>query len=184
MSRVFVLCYCMWTTRGCWSTSVQFTFRAAPTRRHARAGLRPRAAMRQPTRKVKWKVKWKSKWFKIFFNNFISGHGMDDHRITRCIALCKKIVSSFSYGWKRRRELAEVQIQLGLPTSDAREDVFLTPAPTRPKTFSKPPRPTRGEFWSGPPDPPNLTRKKIKIIITTNKIKSLGLRLMPNLTRN
>ena len=41
---------------------------------------------------------------------------MDDHRITRCIALCKKIVSSFSYSWKRRRELAEVQIQLGLPT--------------------------------------------------------------------
>ena len=41
---------------------------------------------------------------------------MDDHRITRCIALCKKMVSSFSYSWKRRRELAEVQIQLGLPT--------------------------------------------------------------------
>ena len=41
---------------------------------------------------------------------------MDDHRIIRCIALCKKMVSSFSYSWKRRRELAEVQIQLGLPT--------------------------------------------------------------------
>lgn len=40
---------------------------------------------------------------------------MDDHRITRAIALCKRIVSSFSYSWKKRRELAEVQIQMGLP---------------------------------------------------------------------
>lgn len=40
---------------------------------------------------------------------------MDDSRITRAISLCKKVVSSFSYSWKKRRELAEVQIQLGLP---------------------------------------------------------------------
>ncbi len=43
------------------------------------------------------------------------GHAMDDNRITRAISLCKKVVSSFSYSWKKRRELAEVQIQLGLP---------------------------------------------------------------------
>lgn len=40
---------------------------------------------------------------------------MDDNRITRAISLCKKVVSSFSYSWRKRRELAEVQIQLGLP---------------------------------------------------------------------
>ena len=40
---------------------------------------------------------------------------MDDARITRAISLCKRVVSSFSYSWKKRRELAEVQIQLGLP---------------------------------------------------------------------
>lgn len=43
---------------------------------------------------------------------------MDDARITRitrAIGLCKKIVSSFSYSWKKRKELAEVELQLGLP---------------------------------------------------------------------
>lgn len=40
---------------------------------------------------------------------------MDDARITQAISLCKKIVSSLSYSWKKRRELAEVQMQLGLP---------------------------------------------------------------------
>ncbi|MBN3308893.1 ZBED1 protein, partial [Amia calva] len=44
------------------------------------------------------------------------GHGMDDYRISRAISRCKKIVSSFSYSWKKRRELAEAQIQLGLTT--------------------------------------------------------------------
>lgn len=45
----------------------------------------------------------------------LTGHGMDDSRITRAISLCKKIVSSFSYSWLRRRDLSEVQQQLGLP---------------------------------------------------------------------
>nr|XP_055051828.1 uncharacterized protein LOC129437603 [Misgurnus anguillicaudatus] len=40
---------------------------------------------------------------------------MDDSCITRAISLCKTVVSSFSYSWRKRRELAEVQIQLGLP---------------------------------------------------------------------
>ncbi|XP_076836729.1 E3 SUMO-protein ligase ZBED1-like [Brachyhypopomus gauderio] len=44
------------------------------------------------------------------------GHGMDDARITRAISLCKKVVSCFSYSWKKRRDLAEVQMQLGLPS--------------------------------------------------------------------
>ncbi|XP_077083445.1 E3 SUMO-protein ligase ZBED1-like [Siphateles boraxobius] len=42
------------------------------------------------------------------------GHGMNDKRVTRAISLCKRIVSCFSYSWKKRRHLAEVQIQLGL----------------------------------------------------------------------
>ncbi|XP_058267641.1 E3 ubiquitin-protein ligase RNFT1 isoform X3 [Hemibagrus wyckioides] len=45
----------------------------------------------------------------------LSARAMDDNRITRVISLCKKVVSSFSYSWRKRRELAEVQIQLGLP---------------------------------------------------------------------
>lgn len=40
---------------------------------------------------------------------------MNDARVTRAISLCKRVVSSFSYSWKKRRELAGVQIQLGLP---------------------------------------------------------------------
>ncbi|XP_026016977.1 zinc finger BED domain-containing protein 1-like [Astatotilapia calliptera] len=51
---------------------------------------------------------------------------MDDARITRASSLCKKVVSSFSYSWRKRRELAEVQIQLGLPSHQ-----LLTEATTR-----------------------------------------------------
>ncbi|KAJ8369457.1 hypothetical protein SKAU_G00094850 [Synaphobranchus kaupii] len=47
--------------------------------------------------------------------HFAIGHGMNDNRITRAISVCKRIVSCFSYSWKKRRQLAEVQIQLGLP---------------------------------------------------------------------
>lgn len=56
----------------------------------------------------------------------VTGHAMDDARITRAISLCKKVVSSFSYSWRKRRELAEVQIQLGLPSHQ-----LLTEATTR-----------------------------------------------------
>ena len=34
--------------------------------------------------------------------------------VTRAIGVCKKIVSSFSYSWKRRRDLAAAQKDLGL----------------------------------------------------------------------
>lgn len=40
---------------------------------------------------------------------------MQDPRITQAISLCKKTVSAFSYSWKKRRELAEVQAQMNLP---------------------------------------------------------------------
>lgn len=45
----------------------------------------------------------------------LTGHAMNDSEITMAISLCKKIVSSFSYSWRRQRQLAEVQMQLGLP---------------------------------------------------------------------
>uniref|UniRef100_G3N6T0 HAT C-terminal dimerisation domain-containing protein n=2 Tax=Gasterosteus aculeatus TaxID=69293 RepID=G3N6T0_GASAC len=44
------------------------------------------------------------------------GHGMNDKRVTRAISLCKRIVSIFSYSWKKRRHLAGIQIQMGLPS--------------------------------------------------------------------
>lgn len=40
---------------------------------------------------------------------------MQDPHITWVISLCKKTVSTFSYSWKKRRELAEVQAQMNLP---------------------------------------------------------------------
>ena len=39
----------------------------------------------------------------------------DDTRCTRALAVARKIVSSFSTSWKRRRELTKAQINLDLP---------------------------------------------------------------------
>ena len=44
----------------------------------------------------------------------LTGHGLNDKRVARAISLCKRIVSCFSYSWKKRRQ--QVQIQLGLPS--------------------------------------------------------------------
>lgn len=41
---------------------------------------------------------------------------MNDKRVTRAISLCKRIVSIFSYSWKKRRHLAGIQIQMCLPS--------------------------------------------------------------------
>lgn len=41
---------------------------------------------------------------------------MDDSRITRAVSVCKKIVSAFSYSWLKKRDLLEIQQQLGLPS--------------------------------------------------------------------
>lgn len=38
-----------------------------------------------------------------------------DDKISRAMGLCKKVVSSFSYSWKKKRELEEAQKQLNLP---------------------------------------------------------------------
>ena len=40
---------------------------------------------------------------------------MKDHRIGRAIGLSKKVVSIFSYSWKKKRELTDVQKRLNLP---------------------------------------------------------------------
>ena len=38
----------------------------------------------------------------------------DDPRVHRALGLCRKIVTSFSYSWKKKRNLAKVQSDLGL----------------------------------------------------------------------
>lgn len=40
---------------------------------------------------------------------------MKDSRIERTVAVCNKIVSSFSFSWKRRRDLATAQKELSIP---------------------------------------------------------------------
>lgn len=40
---------------------------------------------------------------------------MKDHRINRAMRVCKKVVSSFSYSWKKNRDLTEAQKKLNLP---------------------------------------------------------------------
>ncbi|CAM4634259.1 unnamed protein product [Leuciscus chuanchicus] len=43
-------------------------------------------------------------------------HGVKDHRVDRAVAVCKKVVSVFSFSWKKRRDLASAQAELGLPS--------------------------------------------------------------------
>ena len=50
----------------------------------------------------------------------------DDHRVSRALALARKIVSSFSTSWKRRRELKRVQSEKNLP-----EHSLIGDCPTR-----------------------------------------------------
>ena len=38
-----------------------------------------------------------------------------DARVKRALGVCRKIVSTFSYSWKKKRDLAEAQQQLNLP---------------------------------------------------------------------
>ncbi|KAK1875045.1 Zinc finger BED domain containing protein 1 [Dissostichus eleginoides] len=53
-------------------------------------------------------------------------NGVKDPRIDRAIGVCKKAVSAFSYSWKKRRDMSEVQAELGLPTHQ-----LITESPTR-----------------------------------------------------
>ncbi|CAM4293523.1 unnamed protein product [Leuciscus chuanchicus] len=49
-----------------------------------------------------------------------------DPRIDRAVAVCKKVVSSFSFSWKRRRDLATAQQELNLPAHQ-----LISESPTR-----------------------------------------------------
>ena len=49
--------------------------------------------------------------------------GLSDSRIDRVIGLCRKVVSSFSYSWKRQKELREAQRQKNLPEKKLKGDV-------------------------------------------------------------
>ena len=49
--------------------------------------------------------------------------GLCDAHIDRVISLCKKVVSSFSSSWKRKRDLHAIQEQNGLPTKKLKADV-------------------------------------------------------------
>ena len=51
---------------------------------------------------------------------------MRDPQIDRAVGICKKLVSSFSYSWRRKRELAQAQKELKLP-----EHALKTECPTR-----------------------------------------------------
>lgn len=51
---------------------------------------------------------------------------MKDARVERAVSICKKIVSSFSFSWRRRRELGLKQQELKLP-----EHQLISESPTR-----------------------------------------------------
>ncbi|RXN37036.1 zinc finger BED domain-containing 1-like protein [Labeo rohita] len=53
-------------------------------------------------------------------------NAMRDPRIDRAVGICKKLVSSFSYSWRRKRQLAQAQKELKLP-----EHGLKTECPTR-----------------------------------------------------
>ena len=53
-------------------------------------------------------------------------NGVKDPRVERAVVICKKIVSSFSFSWRRRRELQIAQKDLGLP-----QQQLITESPTR-----------------------------------------------------
>ncbi|XP_051784492.1 E3 SUMO-protein ligase ZBED1-like [Erpetoichthys calabaricus] len=58
--------------------------------------------------------------------------GVKDERIQRAVGVCKKIVSAFSYSWKKRRDLGIAQDELGLP-----KHMLTTETPTRWGTCQK-----------------------------------------------
>ena len=49
--------------------------------------------------------------------------GLNDHHIDQVLSLCRKVVSAFSYSWKRKHNLKVVQEQKDLPTKMLKGDV-------------------------------------------------------------
>ena len=43
-------------------------------------------------------------------------NGLNDRRVERVLAVCRKVVSAFSHSWKRRREMARIQEEKNLPS--------------------------------------------------------------------
>ncbi|XP_029610866.1 zinc finger BED domain-containing protein 4-like isoform X2 [Salmo trutta] len=58
--------------------------------------------------------------------HLIIENGVKDPRVDRAIGLCKKVVSTFSFSRKKRRDLSVAQAELSLPTHQ-----LITEAPTR-----------------------------------------------------
>ena len=52
---------------------------------------------------------------------------MSDPRIDRAVEICKKLVSSFFYSWRRKKELAQAQTELKLPEHALKTDRAFTP---------------------------------------------------------
>lgn len=46
----------------------------------------------------------------------------DDNRVKRALGICRKIVASFSYSWKKKRELSEAQMSMNLPQHSLKSD--------------------------------------------------------------
>ncbi|KAK1897504.1 Zinc finger BED domain containing protein 4 [Dissostichus eleginoides] len=59
---------------------------------------------------------WKLREDRLVCMTTDSVNGMKDPRIDRAIGVCKKVVSAFSFSWKKRRDMAVVQAELGLPS--------------------------------------------------------------------
>ena len=49
--------------------------------------------------------------------------GLNDSRIERALSMYRKVVATFSSGWKRQRDLKETQVQKGLPQKKLKGDV-------------------------------------------------------------
>ena len=49
--------------------------------------------------------------------------GLKDSRIDQVLGLCRRVIASFSYSWKRQRDLREIQQQKDLPLKKLKGDV-------------------------------------------------------------
>lgn len=57
----------------------------------------------------------KMNYYKLLFLHD-AGAASKDQRVERAVVICKKVVAAFTYSWKKKRDLAEAQIQCGVPT--------------------------------------------------------------------
>ena len=54
-------------------------------------------------------------WTRLSLHNAVNSTVKDDSRVTCATGVCRKIVCTFSHGWKKRRDLAKFQVEHGLP---------------------------------------------------------------------